>query len=192
MKQKSGKRKFIILAFAVVILAISAFFLVQIPQRIAASQFNKKSDLPYNFLSSSDFSNADYSVISGGFGTKGYYNRKYAGEDDDAAEFDTSDRLLHGKIVIFWVSSYPDAVLGSSRITKIACSDPSYGIFGCHAGDEVGMFSGALANVGFKENSNLSYTKCGIRVVLTLDGESAKVAYFTVSVEPGNLFKVKY
>lgn len=192
MKKKATKRKLvIILTLVMVLLITSAIFQVRIPQRIAASQFNKESSLPYSLLSALPLSNGDYCTIDD-FGIKGYYDRKYADGDDSAAEFDAPDRLRQGEIVICWISSYPDAVLGSSKITGIECSDPAYRIFGCAAGDDISAFSEALVCAGFKQSGYFSYTKCGIRITLTPNDTRTIVSYFSVRVESGNLFRVQY
>lgn len=201
MPQKVSKRKrIILLASVAVLLILFAFFFARIPQRIAAAQLNKASDLPYGFLASPDFTNEDFRIV-GGFGTTGYYDRKYAEETNEAEENGTSDEpgvsedwLLRHGAVVWWTSSYPDAVVGSSKITRIVCADPAYRIFGCATGDNIGTFSAALVRAGFKQSGTrrYTYTKCGIRISLIPDDTRTKVAYFTVQAESGNLFGVQY
>lgn len=201
MQRKTSKRKLIILLASVaVLLVLSAFFFARIPQRIAADQLNKASDLPYGFLASPDFTNENFRIVDG-FGTTGYYDRKYAEETKEAEETGTSgepglsdDWLLRHGAVVWWTSSYPDAVVGSSKITRIVCADPAYRIFGCAAGDDIGTFSAALVRAGFKQSSTrrYTYTKCGIHITLIPDDTRTKVAYFSVQAESGNLFRVQY
>lgn len=204
MQKKASKRKLIILLASVaVLLVLFAFFFARIPQRIAADQLNKASDLPYGFLASLDFTNENFRIV-GGFGTTGYYDRKYAEETketNEAEENGTSgepdlsdDWLLGHGAVVWWTSSYPDAVVGSSKITRIVCADPAYRIFGCAAGDDIGTFSAALVRAGFRQSSTrrYTYTKCGIHITLTPDDTRTKVAYFSVQAESGNLFRVQY
>ena len=188
------KKKVIVIVLCVVLFAVGvlAFVVNRVPQRIAVGWLNKHVDFPVKLLKKPDFNSADYKMV-GGFGVRAYYDKKYATSEDGENERDTTRRLRQGAIVYYSVTSYPDAMLGSEKITRIECSDPAYKLFGCAAGDDMQTFSQALEKEGFKKNQFDRFKKCGIIIDLKKDFDDPSVVdYFVIWIRESNYLGVKY
>lgn len=192
MKRTSTKKKVvIILAVIYAVIVIPTFILTRVPQRLAAYNINRKSNLPHGFLSKADFRGSNYGGMPG-FGVATYYDLKYVEEGEDTEYFDPDDKLDTGNIVIYEVTAYPDySSPNSSRVTRLRCSDPEYSIFGHSAGDDVKDFSKALRRAGYIQDGYL-FKQCGIRIFLRVDEESEQVLYFSISVEISNMFHIMF
>ena len=188
------KKKVIVIVLCVVLFAVGvlAFVVNRVPQRIAVSWLNKHIDFPVKLLKKPDFNSADYIMLKG-FGVQAYYDKKYATSEDGENERDTTRRLRQGDIVYYSVTSYPDAMLGSKKITMIECSDPAYKLFGCAAGDDMQAFSQALQKEGFKKNQFDRFKKCGIIIDLKKSSDDPSVVdYFVIWIRGSNYLGVKY
>ena len=188
------KKKVLVIVLCVVLFAVGvlAFVVNRVPQRIAVSWLNKHVDFPVKLLKKPDFNAADYIMLKG-HGVRSYYDKKYATSEDGENERDATRRLRQGAIVYYSVTSYPDAMFGSEKITRIECSDPAYKLFGCAAGDDMQTFSQALENEGFKKGQFDRFKKCGIIIDLykSLDDPSV-VDYFVIWIPGSNYLGVKY
>ena len=188
------KKKVIVIVLCVVLFAVGvlAFVVNRVPQRIAVGWLNKHVDFPVKLLKKPDFNSADYIMLKG-FGVRAYYDKKYATSEDGENERDTTRRLRQGAIVYYSVTSYPDAMFGSEKITRIECSDPAYKLFGCAAGDDMQTFSQALQKEGFKKNQFDRFKKCGIIIDLKKDFDDPSVVdYFVIWIRESNYLGVKY
>ena len=193
-KLLNKKKKVLVIVLCVVLFAVGvlAFVVNRVPQRIAVSWLNKHVDFPVKLLKKPDFNSADYIMLKG-HGVRGYYDKKYATSEDGENERDATRRLRQGAIVYYSVTSYPDAMFGSEKITRIECSDPAYKLFGCAAGDDMQTFSQALQKEGFKKGQFDRYKKCGIIIDLKKDFDDPTVVdYFVIWIRGSNYLAIKY
>ena len=193
-KLLNKKKKVLVIVLCVVLFAVVvlAFVVNRVPQRIAVSWLNKHVDFPVKLLKKPDFNAADYIMLKG-FGVRAYYDKKYATSEDGENERDATRRLRQGAIVYYSVTSYPDAMFGSEKITRIECSDPAYKLFGCAAGDDMQTFSQALQKEGFKKGQFDRYKKCGIIIDLKKDFDDPTVVdYFVIWIRGSNYLAIKY
>jgi hypothetical protein len=189
---KAINKKKLVLILSVIIAIIGFFFVLitRVPDRITALYISKNSDLPYNILSVPNFNNQDYITIKN-YGSTNYYDKKYLNANETSDIFYISD-LDSNSLVIYSVSLWPDTTLGSSRINGVYCSDPSYRLFGCSAGDDFIKFKEVLEDAGFLEVDFFKYKKSGITITLHLNGVRDKVIYFSISVNSSNTFLINY
>lgn len=173
----------ILIAAAVIII----FPILRVPTRTAADTVNKNIGLPYNLLEQKPgFSSEKYGII-GGFGITGYYDLKYS----DTTVTETFDVEEKGGVA-YYVSAWPDTVLGKSRITRIEIADPDVEIFGCHIGDYQYDFIKAIEKNGFRAKGNNLYERGGVLIRIDSEGETGKLGKITVSVNSTNIFRVQY
>lgn len=191
MKKTMNKKKLVLILS--VILAVIGFFvaiIARVPDRITALYISKNSDLPYNILSVPNFNNQDYITYTD-YGSRKYYDKKYLNTDETSNILYKSD-LDSNALVIYSISRWPDTTLGSLRIKGVYCSDPSYKLFGCSAGDDFIKFKEVLEDAGFLEVDFFKYKKSGITITLHLNGVRDKVIYFSISVNSSNTFLINY
>ena len=191
-KPKMNKRTKRILAIGILVviaLVVGICLFFRVPTRLTAASLNRQSDLPCDFLSSPAFSGDDYYVF-GGFGCKSYCSRQYENPDREGCGEVGS---LNGQTgILYTTSSFPDTVIGKSRITGIECTDPEITFLGCAVGDTLSAFHTALREAGFRESGYARYEKNGIRILLTTADNGYTVACFRIITDSSNLFHIMY
>ena len=184
------KKARILMIISVILIAaaiIIIFPILRVPTKTAAAKVNKNIGLPYSLLEPGPgFSSEKFGIISG-FGITGYYDLRYS--DNTAAEtFDVEEKGG----VAYYVSAWPDTVLGKSRITRIEIADPDVEIFGCHIGDYQYDFIKAIEKNGFRAKGNNLYECGGVLIRIDSERETGKLKKITVSVNSTNIFRVQY
>ena len=95
------------------------------------------------------------------------------------------------------VESFPDAVIGSPKITGIYLkeNDTDNHILGIKIGDDDSVACKQLEKSGFKSinatNSQITATKNKLNILITLD-DRYKVAEIAVTVGNTNIFRIQY
>lgn len=192
--KKIRKRTKVLLIFFVALLILLSYVgavFFQLPTRTVISDINKNLDTPYKMLEKKkDMSLGNYGVI-GGFGVTGYFDRKY-GAFDAEGRFDA----VGNQALVYYVTSWPDTVIGSGRVTRMVCADPAYSLYGCNVGGYYSSLERELLERGFeKTGGNLNggrYEKRGVRISLEKDGESGVLLCFAIMVDNSNLFHINY
>lgn len=178
-----------VLAFALVVGSVASL-LLQVPEQMIAADINKHLDTPYKLLITEEALTAEEDFcIQGGFGITGYYDEKYAVEEDWGQTHSAS-------AVLYSVTSWPDTVIGRMRVTEISCGDPAYSLYGIHAGDSFEGFKKVLLNEGFKETKNNGHSarfeKWGVTVRCGIDAQTGCIRDFTVQLDGSNWFGIIY
>jgi hypothetical protein len=189
IRNKSNVILLIVLIVVIAGLGTGVFFFERVPQRVAAGQINREIDLPFKLFDKPNFDNKQYGCL-GGVGVVSYFDLSYLNEGNESIRRDGTMMLLNGPIVYYNVTSYPDMLCKTKRITYIECSDPAYRIYGCSVGNTAEQFDKALSAAGFSDMGYNVYKRSSIFVSLYLDGKK-KVAYYVIRAEVGNLLKLR-
>ena len=193
MKKIKRKTKaiLIIIVVCVILFSYAGAVFFQLPERAVISDINKNLDTPYKMLEKREDMSLGNCGVIGGFGVDGYFDSKYGALDEEGS-FDVEKN----KAVVYYVTSWPDTVIGSGRVTRIVCADPEYSLYGCSVGGYASGFKRELAEHGFeKTGGNLGgerFEKNGVSISYAIDSETNRVSIFTVSVNNSNLFRIMY
>lgn len=173
-------KKFFMAIFAIILTPCMLFLCAGCSLRTNAivKDINNNTNLEIKLLTRVEdgLFDENYDIIPG-FGIKGYFDKKY-GEN----YMENSD-VIDSCVVIYHVTSYPDAFFGKSHITGIEITDPAITLYGYSVGDSIEGVADFFKEKGYEETYNNGHLfkfnkgKVQIRIGVNFEEQTIRSLY---------------